>query len=136
MSFYTTSSHTTTSPLATDTWEKAHYLTLTLWDIEREFQKSFEAYEQWRHLNKPKRWTWDCLNTGQVNDELGKALRLGRHIRELLEKGIEVFGSDFEQGDCKFTAYPLPLYTSITKAELQQDATPPYQHSFSVYSMK
>jgi hypothetical protein len=90
-----------TSTLLSDSWEKAHYLTLTLWDIDREFQKSYEAYEQWMTKNRPKKSKWECFGSGKQDDELGKTLRLGRQVRDLLESGIETFGARFEQGDCK-----------------------------------
>jgi hypothetical protein len=84
-----------------DSWEKGHYLSLTLWDIEREFEKSHEAYEQWQIRNRRKRSRWDCFGARRLEDELGKSLRLGRQVRAMLEKGIEAFGSRFEQGDCE-----------------------------------
>lgn len=110
MSFYTTSSTYTTSILPTpDHWEKAHYLSLTLWDIERELQKSSEAYEQWLHAKRPKKSRWDCFGAKKVEDELVKALRLGRHVRDVLEKGIEAFGPKFEQGDCESAWCAIPI---------------------------
>ena len=89
------------STLSSESWEKAHYLSLTLWDIDREFQKSYEAYEQWLGLSQRKRRIWDCIGSGKLDTELGKALRLGRSVQIALEDGIEIFGSSFEQGDCE-----------------------------------
>lgn len=83
-------------------WEKAHYLSLTLWDIEREFQKSYEAYEQWRTKTRRKKSSnWMYFKSRKLEDKLAKMLRLGRQVRALLEKGIEEFGARFEQGDCE-----------------------------------
>lgn len=95
---------TPTSPnFLSDSWEKAHYLSLTLWDIDREFQKSNEAYEQWLVKNKRKRSIsrFQCFREGKWDDEVGKVLCLGRQVREALERGMEKFGSKFEQGDCE-----------------------------------
>jgi hypothetical protein len=89
------------SVINADSWEKGHYLSLTLWDIEREFEKSHEAYEQWQTRNRRKRSKWECFGSRSLDDDLGRALRLGRQVRAMLEKGIEAFGSRFEQGDCK-----------------------------------
>lgn len=89
------------SVINADSWEKGHYLSLTLWDIEREFEKSHDAYEQWQTRNRRKRSRWECFGPRSLDDELGKTLRLGRQVRDLLEKGIEAFGSRFEQGDCE-----------------------------------
>ncbi|KAF2655924.1 hypothetical protein K491DRAFT_597871 [Lophiostoma macrostomum CBS 122681] len=88
-----------TSTLTSESWEKAHYLSLTLWDIDREFQKSHEAYEQWLSASRRKRAAWDYFGTKRLDVELGKALRSSHQVQELLEKGIESFGSSFEQGD-------------------------------------
>ncbi|KAF2272812.1 uncharacterized protein EI97DRAFT_196787 [Westerdykella ornata] len=97
-SAYTSDSHESS-------WEKAHYLSLTLWDIEREFQKSYEAYEQWRSKTQRKqkrRSKWVVMSsfrTRKLEDKLAKVLRLGRAVRALLDKGIDEFGARFEQGD-------------------------------------
>lgn len=106
MAFRSTSSVPTlmsTSTIFSDNdWEKVHYLSLTLWDIDCEFQKSYQAYEKWITENRRKWTIWSCFGNGKLDDELAKVLSLGRRVRELLEKGIEAFGSKFEQGDCKF----------------------------------
>lgn len=101
---------TFTSVSTHESWGKAHYLSLTLWDIDREFQKSYEAYEQW--LGKKKRKIrWECLRYGKADDELGKMLSLGRRVRELLEKGIRDFGPNFEQGDCE--SAPISMEAAV-----------------------
>ncbi|KAF2749153.1 hypothetical protein M011DRAFT_457228 [Sporormia fimetaria CBS 119925] len=92
-------------------WEKAHYLSLTLWDIDREFQKSHEAYSQWLTKNRRKRSRFRRLVSRKKEDSLGRSLRLGRQVQELLEQGIETFGSRFERGDstCNITLSSLLL---------------------------
>jgi hypothetical protein len=91
----------TDSAIVSGTWEKAHYLSLTLWDIDREFQKSHEAYGKWLAKKQRKRMRWGRFGSKKLEDALGKTLGLGRQVRTALEKGIEAFGSKFEQGDCK-----------------------------------
>lgn len=97
----TTVNTLSTSTLSAESWEKAHYLSLTLWDIDREFQKSHEAYQQWLSKNRPKKSKWRRFRSAKFSDSVGKVLGLGRQIREALENGIEAFGSKFEQGDSK-----------------------------------
>jgi hypothetical protein len=97
----TRSTTMSTSTLTSESWEKAHYLSLTLWDIDREFQKSSEAYERWLATSRRKRPAWDRFGSKKLDVELGKALRLSHQVQELLEEGIEEFGSSFEQGDCE-----------------------------------
>jgi hypothetical protein len=83
------------------TWEKSQHASLLLWDLDREFQNSYEAYEQWQARNRRKGSAWLCLSTKHQDDALGKALSLGRQIQRLMEHGKQVFGSRFEQGDCE-----------------------------------
>ncbi|KAH7117065.1 hypothetical protein B0J11DRAFT_108419 [Dendryphion nanum] len=83
-----------------DSWEKSHYLSLTLWDIDLQFQKAKEAYEEWQTAKKRRsRARWGCFGSKREDDELAKALRLGRRVQELMEKGTEVFGHRFDRGD-------------------------------------
>lgn len=83
-----------------DSWEKSHYLSLTLWDIDLQFQKSREAYDEWlttKNRRRPARW--NCFGSKREDDELAKTLRLGRRVQELMEKGTEAFGARFDRGD-------------------------------------
>ncbi|KAF2005138.1 hypothetical protein P154DRAFT_560081 [Amniculicola lignicola CBS 123094] len=82
-----------------DSWEKAHYTSLTLWDIDREFQQCNEAYEQWSARNQRKRSRWECLGVKHQDDAIGRALSLGRRVQEIVDLGIDVFGTKFERGD-------------------------------------
>lgn len=83
-------------------WEKAQQAFLTLWDIDREFQNAHEAYEQWQARNRRKRSSWACLGVKNHEDALGKALSLGREVQRVMERGADLYGSRFEQGDCMF----------------------------------
>lgn len=99
------SSHMSMSP-ELDSWEKSHYLSLTIWDIELQFQKAREAYEEWLEAkNRRRRARLTCLWTRRNNDTLAKSLQLGRRVQELMEKGIGAFGHRFDKGDC--TSSPL-----------------------------
>ncbi|KAH5224198.1 hypothetical protein HBI62_116590 [Parastagonospora nodorum] len=80
-------------------WEKAQQAFLTLWDIDREFQNAHEAYEQWQARNRRKRSSWACLGVKNYEDALGKALSLGREVQRVMERGADLYGSRFEQGD-------------------------------------
>jgi len=83
-------------------WEKAQQAFLTLWDIDREFQNAHEAYEQWQARNRRKRSSWACLGVKNHEDALAKALSLGREVQRVMERGADLYGSRFEQGDCMF----------------------------------
>ncbi|KAJ4369014.1 hypothetical protein N0V83_006096 [Neocucurbitaria cava] len=87
--------------MAAVTWEKSQHTSLALWDIDREFQNAYEAYQQWQAKNGRKRPVWACLRGKRQDDTLSKALRLGRQIQRLMETGKELFGSRFEEGDSK-----------------------------------
>lgn len=82
-------------------WEKTQHTSLLLWDLDREFQNSCEAYEQWQARNRRKRSMWICLGLKNQDDTLGRALSLGRQVERLMESGKELYGVRFEQGDCK-----------------------------------
>ncbi|KAF2190881.1 hypothetical protein K469DRAFT_394972 [Zopfia rhizophila CBS 207.26] len=77
----------------------SNYTSLTLWDIDCEFQKSYDAYEQWLSKNRRKRTRWECFASKNHDDELGKALTLGRSVQNIIECGQDTFGSRFERGD-------------------------------------
>ncbi|KAF2470741.1 uncharacterized protein BDR25DRAFT_334336 [Lindgomyces ingoldianus] len=99
---------------------KSNYTSLTLWDIDREFQNSYDAYEQWLSKNRPRRRRWVCFGSRNQDDELGKTLSLGRQIRELMEDGQDCFGRKFERGDS--------ICHSILESQLlrmQQEVTGP-----------
>ncbi|KAF2830174.1 hypothetical protein CC86DRAFT_181615 [Ophiobolus disseminans] len=83
----------------TVTWEKSQHTSLLLWDLDREFQNSYEAYEQWQARNHRKRSAWTCLGLNHKDDTLGRALSLGRQVQRLMDIGKEMFGVRFEQGD-------------------------------------
>ena len=97
-------------------WEKPHYASFTLWDIDREFQDSHEAYEQYLSRNRRKRTTWECFGGRNQDDELAKALSLGRHVRELMKSGQGAFGTRFEKGDCM----SAPLMTETWERDLSK----------------
>ncbi|KAF2866180.1 hypothetical protein BDV95DRAFT_505474 [Massariosphaeria phaeospora] len=82
-------------------WEKSHYATFTLWDIDREFQNAHEAYEQYLSRDRKGRSfsSWRCFGRTGQDDVLAKALSLGRNLQNLLDSGKEEFGSKFERGD-------------------------------------
>lgn len=81
-------------------WEETQHTSLTLWDIDREFQNAHDAYEQWQARNRRFRPVWVCLGLKNQDDALGKALRLGRRVQRLMETGKKLWGTRFEQGDC------------------------------------
>jgi len=83
------------------TWEKAQHTSFLLWDLDREFQNSYDAYEQWQARNRCKRSIWMCLGMRNHDGALGKALSLGRQVQRLMETGKQQFGTRFEQGDSK-----------------------------------
>jgi hypothetical protein len=72
-------------------WEKSQQAFLTLWDIDREFERAHEAYEQWQARNRRKRSTWACLGVKSQDDALGKSLSLGRQVATVMESGKELF---------------------------------------------
>ncbi|KAF2256790.1 hypothetical protein BU26DRAFT_558227 [Trematosphaeria pertusa] len=80
-------------------WEESDYASFLLWDIDREFQNAYEAYEQWLARNRRRRSAWQCITGSTQEDALGKALSLGRHVQKLIDDGKEAFGSRFERGD-------------------------------------
>ena len=82
-------------------WEKSHYATFTLWDIDREFQNANEAYEQCLTRDRRRRTTWKCFGVKNQDDQLAKALSLGRQVEEVMKSGQEAFGVTFEKGDCE-----------------------------------
>ncbi|ORY13639.1 hypothetical protein BCR34DRAFT_480712 [Clohesyomyces aquaticus] len=85
--------------MSTESLDKPNYTSLTLWDIDREFQNSYDAYEQWLSKNRPRRRRWECFGSRNNDDELGKVLCLGRQVREIMEDGQDCFGRKFERGD-------------------------------------
>jgi hypothetical protein len=82
-----------------DAWEKPQQNFFALWDIDREFQNAYEAYEQWQARSHRKRSAWACLGVKHHDDALGKTLSLGRQVQRVMDAGMERFGSRFEQGD-------------------------------------
>jgi hypothetical protein len=85
-----------------NSWEKPQHQTyLILWDIDREFQDAYEAYGQWQARHRRTRSVWACFGTKNRDDAVGKALSLGRQVQRVMETGKEMFGSRFEEGDCK-----------------------------------
>ncbi|KAF1828698.1 hypothetical protein BDW02DRAFT_210061 [Decorospora gaudefroyi] len=115
-------SSTTTMYLS---WDKSLHTSLTLWDIDREFQDAYEAYEQWQARHRRTRSKWVCFGTKNRDDIVGKALSLGRQVQRVMEQGKEMFGARFEEGDSKCHAilsaqllrlqYEIrqPLYDSV-----------------------
>lgn len=93
-------------------WEKSQQAFLTLFDIDREFERAYEAYEQWQTRNRRKRSAWTCLRVKHQDDALGKSLNLGRQVQRAMESGKELFGSRFEQGDSTRSTYGLVRRTT------------------------
>lgn len=87
--------------MSTESLDKPNYTSLTLWDIDREFQTAYDAYEQWLSKNRPRRRKWECFGSRNQDDELGKVLCLGRQVKEIMEDGQDCFGKKFERGDSK-----------------------------------
>jgi hypothetical protein len=106
-------------------WENSQHTSFTLWDIDREFQNAHEAYEQWQARNRRRRPVWACLSVKSQDDELGRALSLGRQVQRLLEVGKELFGTRFEQGDC----------TSWSWVFMRINRTNPNQRNVTPYSL-
>lgn len=104
-------------------WEKSQHTSFTLWDIDREFQNAHEAYEQWQARNRRRRPVWACLSVKSQDDELGRALSLGRQVQRLLELGKELFGTRFEQGDCTSGS---PVLMKISRTNPNQRNVTPY----------
>lgn len=83
-------------------WLETQHTSLTLWDIDREFQNAQEAYEQWQARHRRRRHGWTCFGLKNQDDAVERALRLGRQVQKLMDSGKEMFGARFEQGDCKW----------------------------------
>lgn len=82
-------------------WAEVQHTSLTLWDIDSEFQQAQKAYEQWQARNRYTHPVWTRLGIRNKGTALRRALHLGRQIQTLMENGKERFGARFEQGDCK-----------------------------------
>lgn len=98
-------------------WDKPQHTSLTLWDIDREFQDAYEAYGQWQARHRSKRTVWACFGTKNRDDTVGKALCLGRSVQRLMATGKERFGSRFEEGDCKSAHYILKYTYLLNSAK-------------------
>jgi hypothetical protein len=85
--------------------DKLQNTLFTLWDIDREFQNAYEAYEQYQVRRRLKRSVWVCLGTKHHDDALGNALSLGRRVQQIMEIGVKTFGARFEQGDSMFPVF-------------------------------
>lgn len=81
-------------------WALSSNVSLTIWDIEREFQNASEAYEQWQTRHRCKRSTWVWCGIRSQDDTLAKALKLGHLVHKVIEAGKASFGSRFDEGDC------------------------------------
>ena len=86
-------------------WENSPHTSFTLWDIDREFQNAYDAYEEYKARQSRRRAVWTCLRTKNQDDALAKALSLGRQVQRLMEAGKDLFGAPFEQGDCKYSDF-------------------------------
>ncbi|KAI8934753.1 hypothetical protein NX059_008441 [Plenodomus lindquistii] len=82
-------------------WGESQHTSLTLWDIDREFQQAHKAYEQWQARYQRTRPVWTCFGIRTKEDAVERALKLGRPVQRLMEKGKERFGARFEQGDSR-----------------------------------
>ncbi|PVI05854.1 hypothetical protein DM02DRAFT_515831 [Periconia macrospinosa] len=80
-------------------WDESHYTAFLLWDIDREFQNAYEAYQRWLTKNLRKKSSWQCIAKSNKEDPLEKALSLGGHVVKAIKEGRETFGSSFERGD-------------------------------------
>lgn len=86
----------------TASWNDSQSISFVLWDIDREFQNSHEAYEQWLAKTRRKKSTWKCIARSNNEDPLEKSLSLGGHVMKAIKEGKEAFGSTFEKGDCTY----------------------------------
>jgi len=88
-----------------EVWEKDNWTSFTIWDIDRAFQQSYDAYEQIQLRSRKKRSRLEaCFGFGRRNtddDELSKNLMLGRQVQNILDLGRDTIGSRFEKGDCE-----------------------------------
>lgn len=116
-------------------WEESDYASFLLWDIDREFQNAYEAYEQWLARNRRRRSAWQCITGSTQEDALGKALSLGRHVQKLIDDGKEAFGSRFERGDCKENPV-LQKSESADADHQQQAATLSSQRNSNAFNMR
>lgn len=82
-------------------WGESQHTSLTLWDIDREFQQAHKAYEQWEARHRRTRPVWTCFGIRTKEDAVDRALRLGRQVQRLMENGKQRFGARFEQGDSR-----------------------------------
>lgn len=82
-------------------WGESQHASLTLWDIDREFQQAHGAYKQWQARHLRTRPAWNCFGLQTKQDAVERALHLGRQVPKLMEKGKAKFGARFEQGDSK-----------------------------------
>lgn len=96
------------------TWNKSQHTSLLLWDIDREFQNAFELYERLQAKTGHKRSAWSRLAVKSQDDILGKALSLGREVKNSMEAGIKRFGARFEKGDCMIQQHRIHLTTVTT----------------------
>ncbi|KAF2848768.1 hypothetical protein T440DRAFT_146429 [Plenodomus tracheiphilus IPT5] len=82
-------------------WGESQHTSLTLWDIDREFQQAHKAYEQWLARHRRTRPVWTCFGFRTQEDAVERALNLGRQVQRLMENGKKRFGARFEQGDSR-----------------------------------
>ncbi|KAF2201951.1 hypothetical protein GQ43DRAFT_370215 [Delitschia confertaspora ATCC 74209] len=84
-----------------DAWEKDNWTAFAVWDIDRTFQQSYDAYKQVVKKNKKIRHRLvECFGLRPTeDDELAKSLTLGRKIHDIMETGRNALGSRFEKGD-------------------------------------
>lgn len=94
----------TSTSISTSTgvqWTETQHVSLTLWDIENEFQQAQKAYEQWQARNRYAHPLWTRFGIRNKDLTLKRALNLGRQVQTLMENGKQRFGARFEQGDSK-----------------------------------
>ena len=96
-------------------WEKDNWTTFTIWDIDRAFQESLEAYMQIKQRSRRKRTLLQaCFGITSEDDELARSLSLGRQVQEIMELGRDTIGSKFEKGDCRSIRISLAILSICT----------------------
>lgn len=125
----------TSTSISTSTgvqWTETQHVSLTLWDIENEFQQAQKAYEQWQARNRYAHPLWTRFGIRNKDLTLKRALNLGRQVQTLMENGKQRFGARFEQGDCKWHRRHEWLMLIVC----QRNATSFSPRSFCGYNMK
>jgi hypothetical protein len=82
-------------------WDKPQHTFLLLWNLDSEFQDTYQIYDQLSTKTGRKRHSWMRLGLESQDETLRKNLCLGKEIKGLMETGKERLGTQFERGDCE-----------------------------------